>query len=729
MAFTVPEVPGGPDLDEVRKALKVLASPGLTFEIRALPSGRSWVGRDPAEAADAVAGLADGWGVFYTLNPVRPDLASAATNRDVSARRRLLVDVDSVRPQADLPATDIEKCEAAELAEQVLEHLRGLGFPEPAVIDSGNGYHLIYGLDLPNNDLAHQLIAASLRNLAVRFDRPGARVDASVHNAARIARLPGTWNRKGHATDDRPHRKSTVWSAPDALEPVPLDALTALAALGIGADAKAAPPPRPAASGWRVPLVVDGEASAWFRKGLENEAGRAAVAPPGERHNTLRAAARTLGGQLHHGLFTEDEVVAALDRAGERAGLGEKERRDVIAWGVADGKANPLPWPERLPRPGAPSGPAPLPLPHLGGLAAAGEDGASAVAYPFPLVVNGAEVVPKAIDWLWPNRVPYGFLTLLAGRTGVGKSFVTLDLAARLSAGDEIPDGDGECFPVTSSLIIGEDSHEYVLAPRLIEAGADMSKINFMSWEAMAQFNLTDIPMLDAAYRAAGSPGLVVIDPPTNFLGVRDEHRNSEIRSVLMRCAIWAMRQEVACLMITHCNKTQKDIAAVDRIIGSVAWASTSRIAHLLAPDPEDRTRSVFVPMKSNVGLMAPGLAYSIEETDALARVRWLGPIDMNADDALAGEKDPDKERDKRDRGERAAEWLTDQFRVRREWPSKDLRKAARAAGHSYSALYADKAKALPIEKVRVYVDATKYHWVWRAAEGWPEAAPELASP
>ena len=40
------------------------------------------------------------------------------------------------------------------------------------------------------------------------------------------------------------------------------------------------------------------------------------------------------------------------------------------------------------------------------------------------------QITRETLEWLWPGRIPLGKLTLLAGDPGLGKSFVTLDLAA-----------------------------------------------------------------------------------------------------------------------------------------------------------------------------------------------------------------------------------------------------------------------------------------------------------
>ena len=40
----------------------------------------------------------------------------------------------------------------------------------------------------------------------------------------------------------------------------------------------------------------------------------------------------------------------------------------------------------------------------------------------------------KPTRWLWRGRIPYGSLTLLAGRSEVGKSSLLTEIAARVSA-------------------------------------------------------------------------------------------------------------------------------------------------------------------------------------------------------------------------------------------------------------------------------------------------------
>ena len=56
-----------------------------------------------------------------------------------------------------------------------------------------------------------------------------------------------------------------------------------------------------------------------------------------------------------------------------------------------------------------------------------------------PIVTRLDDCHSSPIRWLWPGRVPAGKLTLLVGDPGLGKSFVTLDIAARVSRGQSLP--------------------------------------------------------------------------------------------------------------------------------------------------------------------------------------------------------------------------------------------------------------------------------------------------
>jgi hypothetical protein len=203
--------------------------PGRVVELRALgvQGVRGGVVSgyfDDPEKLTAAARRLDGRakGIYVTLNPVRPELLARASNRtidspasttgdaEITRRLRLLIDIDPARPSG-ISATEEERQAAFAVAREVLAYLEAMGFPEPVKADSGNGGHLVYAIDLPVNDdgLVQRVLAA----LAFKFDTATARIDQSVHNAARICKLYGTLACKGDSTQERPHRRSRLIGA------------------------------------------------------------------------------------------------------------------------------------------------------------------------------------------------------------------------------------------------------------------------------------------------------------------------------------------------------------------------------------------------------------------------------------------------------------------------------------------------------------------------------------
>lgn len=213
--------------------LLVLAGP---IEIRAL-TDRMLVERfashlGAAEWADRIERQGQARAVYVTMNPFNSALVTgiAASDAAVTARRWLLVDVDPVRPK-DANSSKDELAIACSTARAIEEYLLGLGWPSPVRALSGNGAHLLYLVDLPNDAASKALVDGVLRHLSEAFSSERANVDTSVSNAARITKLYGTTTRKGPHSEERPHRVSKITRVPESLESVPLDRLAHVAAL------------------------------------------------------------------------------------------------------------------------------------------------------------------------------------------------------------------------------------------------------------------------------------------------------------------------------------------------------------------------------------------------------------------------------------------------------------------------------------------------------------------
>jgi len=232
----------------LRDAIARIAGPGQVVEVRALTDQNTHSGYfndldalarsvEPLDADNSVHGI------YVTLNEVNPALLSRRANRiktrlgkkdsttsdaDILRRRWLPIDIDPLRPSG-VSSTDEEHTLALAKAEEVACWIAGFGFPEPIKADSGNGAHLLYRIDLPNDEAATALVKSCLATLDALFSDERVSVDTANFNAARIWKLYGTVSRKGDNTQERPHRRSRIISAPDLLQVVTVEQLIELA--------------------------------------------------------------------------------------------------------------------------------------------------------------------------------------------------------------------------------------------------------------------------------------------------------------------------------------------------------------------------------------------------------------------------------------------------------------------------------------------------------------------
>jgi hypothetical protein len=251
--------------------------------------------------------------------------------------------------------------------------------------------------------------------------------------------------------------------------------------------------------------------------------------------------------------------------------------------------------------------------------------------------LSNTQVEP--IDWIWPTYLPAGELVLIDGDPEQGKSLVTLDLAARLSTGREMPDGYRPKAPADIILLAGEDRIEDTVLPRLIAAEADRARIHRLAVREPGASRSPlclpdDLGMLERAIRKVDAR-MVVIDPLTMFLSPRlPTGIDSYIRHhVLTPLAQIARDTRALILLIRHLMKLLAR-AAFCRGAGSMAFINAARIAYLIGPDPNDEDRRLFACNKNNACTRGATLAYRIVETSTNApRVEWLGESDVHAED------------------------------------------------------------------------------------------------
>lgn len=219
-----------PDLAEIKRANAILFDGSQVVELRAVDTDRlgtiSGYYNDLEKLAKDAHELARDPKVrnlYWVLNPCNEALLARCSNRyksftktvtsdgDVTMRLWILIDCDPRRPKG-VSSTDEEKALAKQVLDVIVEYLRTKGFSNPVECDSGNGYHGLYRIDLPNDPATRTLVETSLKILDAKFSTTRVAVDTTVFNAARICKVYGSVAQKGDNTPDRPHRLSRILS-------------------------------------------------------------------------------------------------------------------------------------------------------------------------------------------------------------------------------------------------------------------------------------------------------------------------------------------------------------------------------------------------------------------------------------------------------------------------------------------------------------------------------------
>lgn len=250
--------------------------------------------------------------------------------------------------------------------------------------------------------------------------------------------------------------------------------------------------------------------------------------------------------------------------------------------------------------------------------AAGGEGGPSTKV----LLTQAASITMRGTKWLYRGRIPVGMVTLLAGREGIGKSTVSLDIAARLTRGTL--EGRYLGRPQTVVICATEDSWSHTIVPRLMAVGADLELVFHIAVQdeegnVRAIVAPGDTRRMEIAFRTL-KPALMLIDPLMAIIdGKVDTHKQQEVQLALEPMVKMCDRIGMSVLALIHVNKTGST-DPLNNIMGSKAFATLPR--SILYCLEEDDGQFMFCHVKCNVGPKQPSIAYR------LASVRFDLPPD-----------------------------------------------------------------------------------------------------
>lgn len=295
---------------------------------------------------------------------------------------------------------------------------------------------------------------------------------------------------------------------------------------------------------------------------------------------------------------------------------------------------------------------------------------------------RASDVKPARLSWLIPSWLPANALTLIAGREGIGKSTIAADFAAQATKGQL-------GAPTRVLYVAVEDSRALVTVPRLIAAGADLHRVDFLDVTNHGQPGALDLPrdmQRLAALVEAGDYGMIVIDPITAVLSPRlNPNHAGDVRQLLDPLAALAERHRLAILAVTHFGKT----ATADTgraVLGSAAWSQVPRSVLAVAAD---ETNGDILVTNTKTNLAARTITRPARIVDTLVpipgaaatrvgAVSWGEVTDRDARDVLEADQNGDTRATRRGVDTWLREYLADGAR----W-STDIKADASGAGWS----------------------------------------------
>ncbi len=247
-----------------------------------------------------------------------------------------------------------------------------------------------------------------------------------------------------------------------------------------------------------------------------------------------------------------------------------------------------------------------------------------------------SEIEPRAVQWLWKQRVAYGKVAVFAGDPGAGKSQASTAIASSLTRGLPLPCEVGPKRPVDVMIVSYEDDPEDTIRPQADLCGADTTRLHILDGPKdensnVSLFSLQHVPLLEEELKLRPDVRLLIIDPVGALLGSTDSHRDSNLRSALAPLSALAKRTGIAIILIMHLNKDEQ-MKVLYRVGGSIGFVGLARSVLMFGIDETTKKRAC-IPIKSNLTALAEAIAYTIDDSG----FHWQGVTSELTAEKLCG--------------------------------------------------------------------------------------------
>jgi putative DNA primase/helicase len=238
---------------------------------------------------------------------------------------------------------------------------------------------------------------------------------------------------------------------------------------------------------------------------------------------------------------------------------------------------------------------------------------------PETLIVRASQVPSRSIRWAWTGWLAVGYLAVVSGVEGLGKSLWAAWMLSRLTRGELTGDWQGQ--PVDVLVIDSEDGIADTWRPRLELAGANLDRVAFLELDRLPLgWNLRDgITQVEQAVEQAQAR-MVFIGAMLDHLPAprAGESINSPtwVRGALGPLRTLVREKEIVGQFSMHPPKS-RSADFRDLVQASQAFSAIPRVGQLLAYHPHDdaedpERRRVVIRGKGNIGRPPTAIEFRI---------------------------------------------------------------------------------------------------------------------
>jgi len=242
------------------------------------------------------------------------------------------------------------------------------------------------------------------------------------------------------------------------------------------------------------------------------------------------------------------------------------------------------------------------------------------------------DIEQTSVEWLWFPYIPFGKLTIIQGNPGEGKTYFATMLTAACTNRKLFPNME-DIEPFNVIYQTAEDGMGDTIKPRLVEAGADLSRVMVID-DTEEALTLSD-DRIEKAVRQ-NHVRLVIIDPVQAFIGADvDMNRANEVRPVFRKLGMIAEKTGCAIVLIGHLNKSS-GTQSTYRGLGSIDIMAAVRSLIFIGKVRKDPTTRVLIHEKSSLAPPGETMAFKLGDEEGF---RWVGAYEISADELLDGKE------------------------------------------------------------------------------------------